>query len=99
MGVRIDQLLHWLCLVKSRSLVARACKAGRIRVNGQEVRPAKEVRSGDHILIDDPLKRHRCEIELLELPVRQVSRREAPACYRVLQDERLGPLDGDIESS
>jgi ribosome-associated heat shock protein Hsp15 len=98
MGVRVDQLLHWLCLVKSRSLVARACRAGRVQVNGATVRPAKEIRAGDRILISDPRLRHVREVELLALPVRQLSRREAPEYYRVLRDERQDPLDGDAEA-
>jgi len=99
MGVRIDQLLHWLCLAKSRSLVARACRAGRIRVNGQPVRPAKEVGPGDRVLIEDPLGDRCREFELLELPAAQASRKAAPGYYRLLRDSRHGLGEGDGEGS
>ncbi len=97
MGVRIDQLLHWLCLARSRSLVARACQEGRIRLNDEKVKPAKEVRVGDRIAITEPARDLRRVIEILELPARQLSRKEAPGHYRVIE----GPGEeapGDFET-
>jgi len=85
MGLRVDQLLHWLCLAKSRSLVARACQEGRVRVNEARVKPAKEVRPGDRITISERLREDRRVIEILELPSGQTSRRDAPRYYRLLE--------------
>ena len=99
MGVRIDQLLHWLCLARSRSLVARACQEGRIRLNDEKVKPAKEVRAGDRIAITEPARDLRRVIEILELPARQLSRKEAPSRYRVIEGlgvEAPGGFDTDL---
>jgi ribosome-associated heat shock protein Hsp15 len=82
MGVRIDQLLHWLCLVPSRSLAGRACREGQVSVNGATVRPSREVRAGDRIALRDPRLEAPRELEVLIVPERQVSRKEAPAHYR-----------------
>jgi len=83
MGLRVDQALHWLCLAGSRSLAARACTEGRVRVNGQRVKPAKEIVSGDRLVWIVPGRPGR-EFEILRLPERQLSRREAPEYYRVV---------------
>ncbi|MFH1144089.1 MAG: S4 domain-containing protein [Candidatus Eisenbacteria bacterium] len=82
--MRTDQLLHWLCLIKSRSLAARTCLEGRVRVNGLNVKPSRELRVGDRITIHDPLRDRLREIEIVELPAGQVSRREAPHYYRMI---------------
>jgi ribosome-associated heat shock protein Hsp15 len=43
-SVRIDKWLWAARFFKTRSLAARACELGRIRSNGQPVKPAREVR-------------------------------------------------------
>jgi len=92
MGVRVDQLLHWLCLAGSRSFAARACAEGRVRVNGQRVKPAKEIEIGDRLLVNAPGGRVR-EVEIVQLPARQLSRREAPEYYRACGDPGGGSGD------
>lgn len=82
MGVRVDQALHWLCLIRSRSLAARACREGRVLVNGAPVRPSREVRAGDRIQLRDLLEERSRELELLEEPLRQISRRESAEYVR-----------------
>ena len=53
-GVRIDKWLWAARFYKTRSLAARACELGRIKVSGQPTKPAREVRVGDmlHITTD-----------------------------------------------
>lgn len=46
-GVRIDKWLWAARLVKTRGLAAEAVQGGRVQVNGQRVKPSKEVRPGD----------------------------------------------------
>jgi ribosomal 50S subunit-recycling heat shock protein len=82
MGVRIDQLLHWLCLEPSRSHAARACREQRVFVNGAASRASREVRAGDRIVLHDPLRGTRRELEVLALPEGQASRRDAGTLYR-----------------
>jgi ribosome-associated heat shock protein Hsp15 len=49
--VRIDKWLWAARFFKTRSLAARACELGRIESNGQEAKPAREVRVGDLLLV------------------------------------------------
>ncbi len=57
--VRIDKWLWAARLVKTRTLAADAVKGGRVGVNGQRIKPSRDVRPGD-------------EIELTVGPVRRV---------------------------
>lgn len=45
--MRIDQWLWAVRVFKTRSLSAATIKAGRITVNGQPCKPARELREGD----------------------------------------------------
>jgi ribosome-associated heat shock protein Hsp15 len=46
---RIDRWLFAVRLFKSRSLAAQAVTGGRVHVNGERVKPAREVRPGDRV--------------------------------------------------
>jgi len=46
-GVRIDKWLWAARFFKTRSLASRACELGRVRANGQPVKPARDVHVGD----------------------------------------------------
>jgi ribosome-associated heat shock protein Hsp15 len=53
-SVRIDR---WLCaarLYKTRSLSQRACVGGKVKLNGENVRPSHHVRPGDEIHAEAP---------------------------------------------
>jgi ribosome-associated heat shock protein Hsp15 len=47
--VRVDRWLWAARLVKTRPLGAEAVKGGRVAVNGQRVKPSKDVRPGDRV--------------------------------------------------
>src|SRR5258705_3499491 len=47
--VRVDKWLWAARLAKTRGLAAEAVKGGRVEINGQRVKPSKEVRPGDEI--------------------------------------------------
>jgi len=49
--VRLDIWLDVACLFKTRSEAQKACKGGKIDVNGQPAKPNRLVRPGDNILI------------------------------------------------
>lgn len=49
--VRIDKWLWAARFFKTRSLAAEALDRGRIRLNGSEVKPSKEVQAGDWLLV------------------------------------------------
>lgn len=47
--VRIDKWLWAARLFKTRTLAAEAVDLGRVRVNGERVKPAREARVGDRV--------------------------------------------------
>jgi ribosome-associated heat shock protein Hsp15 len=49
--VRMDKWLWTARFFKTRSMAARACELGRIESNGNQAKPAREVRVGDRLRI------------------------------------------------
>ncbi len=80
--MRIDLLLHALCLFKTRSQATRACAEGRVWLDGVAVRASREARPGNRIRWRDELGRTEEEIELISVPARQVPRAAAKDFYR-----------------
>jgi ribosome-associated heat shock protein Hsp15 len=64
-GIRIDKWLWAARFFKTRSLAARACELGRIQANGQPVKPAREIHSGNMLRITNDSGEF--EVEVLEL--------------------------------
>jgi len=50
-GERIDVWLDVACLFRTRSEAQRACRGGKVDVNGDSARPNRIVRPGDAIVI------------------------------------------------
>lgn len=86
--MRIDLLLKALCLVRTRSQGQAGCAAGAVRVNGAAVKPSREMRAGD--IIDIRYPGREIVIELLGVPERQVSKRDAPSFYRLIRERETG---------
>jgi ribosome-associated heat shock protein Hsp15 len=80
--LRIDKWLWAARFFKTRSLAAQAVEGGRVRVNGERVKPAKELKTGDELVI------HIGELEWV-IAVRALSARRGPAEEaRTLYEER-----------
>lgn len=81
-AMRIDKWLWAARFFKTRSLAAQAVDGGRVRINDQRVKPAKDVRIGDQVTI------HIGELEWV-VAVRGLSpqRRSAPEA-QTLYEER-----------
>jgi ribosome-associated heat shock protein Hsp15 len=80
--LRIDKWLWAARFFKTRSLAAQAVEGGRVRVAGERVKPAKELKTGDEVAI------HIGEVEWV-IEVRAISGRRGPAEEaRALYSER-----------
>lgn len=80
--LRIDKWLWAARFFRTRSLAAQAVEGGRVRLNGARVKPAKDVRPGDEVVV------HIGELEWV-VSVRALSARRGPAEEaRRLYDER-----------
>ena len=55
--IRLDVWLDVACLFKTRSEAQRACKGGKVDVNGQAAKPHREIKPGDTIEISRALGR------------------------------------------
>jgi ribosome-associated heat shock protein Hsp15 len=64
-GLRIDKWLWAARFFKTRALASKACDLGRIRSNGSEAKPAREVRVGDMLQVKN--EGGDFEIEVIEL--------------------------------
>ena len=85
-ALRVDVLLHRLCLTRSRSEAKAACEAGAVSLNGRRARPSDGALPGARIEVRYPART--LEVELVELPGKSVSKKAARELYRVLREER-----------
>jgi ribosome-associated heat shock protein Hsp15 len=70
--VRIDKWLWAARLVKTRALAVDAIRGGRVKINGQQAKPSKDVRPGDRIEFSAGAIR-------LEAVIRATAERRLPA--------------------
>jgi ribosomal 50S subunit-recycling heat shock protein len=90
--MRIDLVLKYLCLVKSRSVAKSLCERDRILVNDKPARSSAPVRAGDRVTVRFLNRALTLEIE--SVPEKQLSKSNAPAYYRLIRttEERDDPL-------
>jgi ribosome-associated heat shock protein Hsp15 len=82
--VRIDKWLWAARFFKTRAMAARACQLGRIQVNGQPAKPARDVRIGDMLRVTNDGGDFQVEVLLVSeirgpAPVAQTLYRETEA--------------------
>jgi len=95
--VRVDKLLWYLRLAKSRPVAQAMAEAGHIRINGRRIERAHhKVGCGDMLTL--PLPAGVRVIEILALPMRRGPAPEAQACYRVLDEGRTNPIAAPIHA-
>ncbi|MCC5924008.1 MAG: RNA-binding S4 domain-containing protein [Crocinitomicaceae bacterium] len=51
MSVRIDKFLWCVRLAKTRSVATELVKKGKVKINGEAIKPAREVKEGDVIML------------------------------------------------
>ena len=80
MSTRLDVWLDVACLFRTRSEAQRACKGGKVDVNGQAARQNREIREGDTIEISRTGGR-RQRVVVRGLADRHIPKAEARALY------------------
>jgi ribosome-associated heat shock protein Hsp15 len=92
-AVRLDIWLDIACLFKTRSEAQKACKLGKIVVDGQTAKPNRLIRAGDRIDISRPLGLKQ-QVVVRGLADRHVARAEARGLY---EDHTPMPTPEQIE--
>jgi len=90
---RLDIWLDIACLFRTRSEAQKACKIGRVGVNGQPAKSHREIKPGDEIVISRPLGRKQTVV-VQELAERHIARADARALY---EDRTPKPTEEEIE--
>lgn len=87
--MRIDKLLWYLRLAKSRPNAQAMAEEGHIRLNGRRIdRAHQRISAGDVLTV--PIGPRVRVIQIVSLPLRRGPAPEAQACYRELDG---GPVD------
>ncbi|MEI6865593.1 RNA-binding S4 domain-containing protein [Flavicella sp.] len=64
--MRIDKYLWTVRYFKTRSLATEACKKGHVKINGSNIKPAKDIYVGEKITIRKNQINY--QIEILDIP-------------------------------
>lgn len=80
--VRADKWLWAVRVFKTRGLATDACNAGKVKLNGDSIKPAKELKVGDTLQITR--EQQRLVYRIIKLIDRRVGAPEAQACYEDL---------------
>jgi ribosome-associated heat shock protein Hsp15 len=79
--MRLDVWLDVACLFKTRSEAQKACRLGKVSVNGAPAKAHRDLKVGDTLVIARPLGRRQL-IEVLGLAEAHLPRAEARLLYR-----------------
>jgi ribosome-associated heat shock protein Hsp15 len=92
-GVRLDVWLDVACLFRTRSEAQKACKGGKVDVNGAAARPHRLVKVGDEIVITrrSPRRQH---VVVRALADRHVPKADARRLY---EDVTPPPTPEEVE--
>ena len=82
--MRIDLVLKYLCLARSRSGVKTLCERDGVTVNTKQAKASSTIHAGDRISIEYPSRT--LTIELLDVPRKQLSKTLAPNYYQVIEN-------------
>jgi ribosomal 50S subunit-recycling heat shock protein len=88
--MRIDLFLKKTRIVKTRTKSKNLCEKGMVLVNGLRSKPGKGVKVQDKIRID--FGGRILEIVILEIPKRNVQKKDGPSYYRILKDQKVDIL-------
>jgi ribosome-associated heat shock protein Hsp15 len=92
-SVRLDIWLDIACLFKTRSEAQKACRTGKIEVNGQPAKPNRLVRAGDRLTVARGFGRKQ-QLEVRSVADRHIAKADARALYEDLTPK---PTPEEIE--
>ena len=78
--LRVDVWLDVACLFKTRSEAQRACQGGKVEVGGERVKPHREVKIGETVVISRPFGRKQ-QLIVRGIVDRHVPKADARALY------------------
>ena len=81
--MRLDVWLDIACLYKTRSEAQKACRGGKVDVNGQTAKPNRLIRIGDEVLISRPFGRKQ-RVAVRALAEQHVAKAQARELYEDL---------------
>ena len=93
-SIRLDVWLDVACIFKTRSEAQKACKTGKVDVNGQPAKPNRALRPGDEIEISRPFGRKQ-QLKVRALADKHLAKAEARLLY---EDLTPAPTPEEIEA-
>lgn len=91
--MRLDVWLDVACLCKTRSEAQKACKGGKIDLNGQGAKSHREIKEGDQIEISRPFGRTQ-KVIVRVLAEKHISKADARLMY---EDVTPKPSPEEVE--
>ena len=82
--MRLDKFLKFSRLIKRRTVANEVSETGRVYVNGNSAKPAKQIKVGDIIKIEYHNKN--VIVKVLEVPQNNVSIQEASTLYEIIEE-------------
>lgn len=82
--MRLDKFLKVSRLIKRRTIANEVSETGRVFVNGNPAKPAKQLKVGDIIEIE--YHNRTVKVKILIIPQNNVSIQESSTLYEVIED-------------
>jgi len=77
--MRLDKWLKVARIYRSREEAARVCEMGRVKVNGHQAKPSRDIKVGDELVIK--VEKHYRKLQIKEIPLRGLSAKDAKLAY------------------
>lgn len=82
--MRLDKFLKVSRLIKRRTVANEVSDMGRVLVNNNPAKPAKQIKENDIITIE--YANRVVKAKVLKVPTTNVSVQEAPSLYQLIED-------------
>ena len=80
--MRLDKFLKVSRLIKRRTVANEVSDMGRVLINGNHAKPAKQIKENDIITIE--YANRTVKAQILKVPTTNVSIQEAPSLYKLI---------------